>query len=208
MIEFEVEHPTVMDTGQQRVGEIYARSLLAIGQKTNQVDGLLEQVQTLADAVAKLSSFRALMESPRISFEEKSRLIDKAIGQKSTPNFTNFVKVLTRKNRFDCLPAVAAAAKKIHNEVRGRVGATLITAEPVSPDELQFASGRLAKTLGKAVELSSQVDPSIIGGAIVRVGDTVYDGSTKNQLRRARSAAVQRAHQEIRDSLGRFATEN
>ncbi len=202
------EHSTAMDTSQQRVGEIYARSLLAIGQKSGHVDSLLEQVQSLAEVVAKLPPFRALMESPRVSFEEKAKLIDKALGPQSTPDFTNFVKVLTRKNRFDCLPAVSAAAQKLHNEIRGRVGATLITAEPVDADMLRHTSTQLAKTLGKEVDLKSQLDPSILGGSIVRVGDTVYDGSAKNQLRRARSAAVQRAHQEIRDSMNRFATEN
>jgi F-type H+-transporting ATPase subunit delta len=203
-----VEHSNVLDTDQQRIGEIYARSLLAIGQQSGQVPELLGQLDSFTAALAKLPSFRALLESPRVSFDEKTRLIDRALGNKATPHFRNFVKVLARHDRVSCLPAVWTAAKNLDNEYRGRVGVILITAEPIDDDVRTYAVTSLTKTLGKEIELNSRVDPSILGGAIVRVGDTVYDGSAKNQLRRARSAAVQRAFQEIRDSFNRFATEN
>jgi F-type H+-transporting ATPase subunit delta len=200
-----VEPPTVLDTDQQRIGEIYARSLLAIGQQTGQVDQLLEQLESFTAALAKLPSFRALLESPRIGFEQKAAIIDRALGARATPHFRNFIKVLARHDRMPCLAAVGIAAKKLDNEYRGRVGVTLITAEPIDDEIRQYATARLTQTLGKEIELSARTDPSIIGGAVVRVGDTVYDGSAKNQLRRARAAAVQRAYQEIRDSMNRFA---
>jgi F-type H+-transporting ATPase subunit delta len=202
------EQPTVLDTDQQRVGEIYARSLLTIGQQSGQVAQLLEQLESFTAALAKLSSFRALLESPRISFDEKSAIIDRALGSRATPHFRNFIKVLARHDRMECLPAVWVAAKRLDNEFRGRVGVTLITAEPIDDEIRQYATATLSQTLGREIELSTRTDPSIIGGAVVRIGDTVYDDSAKNQLRRARSAAVQRAHQEIRDSISRFAIES
>jgi F-type H+-transporting ATPase subunit delta len=202
-----VEHATVLDTAQQRVGEIYARALLAIGQSTGQIDGLMEQLCSFADAVQTLPSLRGAMVSPRVSFEQKSRLIDKALGNQAAPMFKNFIKVLARKGRFECLPAVRAAAVTLYNEYRGRIEAVMTTAEPISDENRRYAEEQLAKKLGKQVELQCRVDPSIIAGSIIRVGDTVYDGSAQTQLRRARHAAVQRAFQEIRDSFGRFAKE-
>jgi F-type H+-transporting ATPase subunit delta len=203
-----VEHPTVLDTDQQRVGEIYARSLLAIGQRGDRVDELLGQLRAFNSAVAKLPAFRLLLESPRISFDEKSSLLDKVLGQRASPEFINFVKVLTRKGRFECLPAVQVSANRLCNEYRGRVAATLVTAEPISDESRQYAVEQLTKSFGREIDLTCRTDPSIIAGAVVRVGDTVYDGSAQMQLRRARTTAIQRAHQEIRDSFSRFAKDN
>ena len=203
-----VEHATVLDTDQQRVGEIYARALLGLGRQSGGLDSLLEQLQSFEQAVVQLPAFRRLMESPRVGFEQKSKLIDRALGGRASAEFVNFVKVLTRKQRFECLQAVREAAQKLYNEYRGRVAATLTTAEAISDENRHYSADQLAKTLGKEIDLTFRVDPSIIAGVVVRVGDTVYDGSTKTQLQRARSFAVQRAYQEIRDSFSRFATES
>lgn len=203
-----VKHKTVLDSDQMRLGEIYARALLAVGQKTGSLEPLLDQIRSFAEAVGQLPKFRWAMESPRLSAVDKSRLIDQALGGKATPEFKNFVKLLARKQRFDCLSAVSAAAAKLYNEYRGRVSATLTTAEPISEDNRNYTAERLSRQLGKEVELVCRVDPSIIAGSVVRVGDTVYDGSTRTQLQRARGAALQRAFQEIRDSFSRFAKES
>ena len=208
-METAVEHETVLDTTQQRAGEIYARSLLALGQKSGRLDGLFEQLNSFVDdVVLKIPMIRKVLESPRIGFEQKEQLIDKVLAKGATTEFKNFIKVLTRKNRFDCLQAVQAAARKLFNDYSGRIAATLITAEPATDEIKKLACDRLAKQLGKEIDLKTQVDPSIIGGTVIRVGDTVYDGSVKNQLRRARSSAVQKAYQQIRDTFGKFVTEN
>jgi F-type H+-transporting ATPase subunit delta len=203
-----VEHATVLDTTQQRAGEIYARALLAIGRNTGQMDELLAQLDSFVDdVVRKLPLLGQALDSPRLNQAQKERVIDRALAKGATADFRNFVKVLTRKNRFGAIRAVQAAAHKLYNEYRGRVAATLITASPPGSEVLQWANQTLARQLGKEIDLRSQIDPTIIGGAVIRVGDTVYDGSVKNQLRRVRASAIQKSYQQIRDTFERFVTE-
>jgi F-type H+-transporting ATPase subunit delta len=202
-----VEFATVLDSTQQRAGEIYARALLGIGESVGQVEPLLEQLDSFVDDVlAKLPQLRLAMESPRISLENKERLIDRALGDGASREFRNFLKVVARKRRFDALPAIRAAAHKLYNDRRGRVAATLTTAEPISDDVRDQTARDLARRLGKEIQLRTRVDPEILGGIVIRIGDTVYDGSLKNQLRRVRTVAIQRAYDQIRQSIDQFMT--
>jgi F-type H+-transporting ATPase subunit delta len=200
-----VEHATVLDSVHQRAGEIYARALLGLGQKTDRVEPLLEQLDSFVDDVlGKIPQLRMAMESPRISLEQKERWLDRALGSAASPEFRNFLKVVARKHRFQSLPAIRTAAHKLYNEYSGRVAATLVTAEPISDDLRGEAARGLARKLGKEVQLQTRVDPQIIGGIVIRIGDTVYDGSLNNQLRRVRASAVQRAYERIRESMETF----
>jgi F-type H+-transporting ATPase subunit delta len=78
------------------------------------------------------------------------------------------------------------------------------TAEALTEDQLSSIVNRLKQTLGLDVLVKTQVDPDLIGGLVVRVGDTVFDGSVANQLVHLRKTAVDKAVQEIRQSLDRF----
>ena len=88
----------------------------------------------------------------------------------------------------------------------GRVQATLTTAEEFEDSTRAKISDRLSSVLGKQVSLSAVVDPEIIGGMVVRVGDTVYDASVANQLNQVRAKAIKRAADAIRERLDRFAS--
>ncbi len=206
-MENEVEHATVLDSVHQRAGEIYARALLGLGQKQNAVEPLLQQLDSfLDDVLRKLPKLRMILESPRISLDRKEQLLDRIVGS-AAPEFRNFLKVLARKGRFAALPAIRAAAHKLDNEYSGRVAATLVTAEPISDDIRAEAARGLARKLGKEVQLQTRVDPNILGGIVIRVGDTVYDASLNNQLRRVRSAAIQRVYDRIRESIDQFTSQ-
>lgn len=197
---------SVFDTDRQYLGGVYARALIGMADKTGQVDALVEELSSFSNALALIPNLRKALESPRIAFADKSKLIDKALTGKASLPFINFVKVVTSKGRADCIPAIQRAAKSICDERAGRVQATMITAQPVNETMKQKVAERLSQVLGKKVLVASEVDAEILGGLVVRVGDTVYDGSLKNQLSQFRAAAIGRANQEIRNSLDRFAT--
>lgn len=201
------KHATVFDADQQHIGDVYAKALLSVGQETGQVDELVEQLGDFVAAVDSLPKFRAALESPRISVDEKEAMVQKAVGGKVNKDLLNFLKVLGRKGRFDCLSAICGSARKMHDEMAGRAQATLTTASEVDASVVEGIASRLEKVLGKKVNLTASVDPDIIGGMVVRVGDTVYDGSVANQLRQVRAKAIKAASDSIRSSLDRFAIE-
>ncbi len=202
------ELPTVFDTDKQYLGTVYAKALIGVGQSTGKTETLLEELGSLVNTVLpKLDTLRATLESPRVPFEAKTRLIDKALKGKATDEFVNFLKVLCRKNRFDCIGAIDRAATRLHNEASGKLEATLVTASQVDDSVKSRVKDQLEKLFNKKIELATQIDQSIIGGLVVRVGDTVFDGSLANQLKQVRRAAVERANLEIKKSIDRFAIE-
>ena len=201
------QQPTVFDTDQQQLGETYAKALLGLSDQPGTVDTYVDQVKGVAQAVIELPKLKAIMESPQIGFDQKSALIDKAFGGVEQ-KVKYFLKVLARNGRFNCLSATAASAEKLRNEAAGRVQGELTTATEVDESVVGRIADRLSKVIGKEVKLTSRVDTGVIGGMVIRIGDTVYDGSVVNQLAQVRAKAVQKASDAIREKLDRFASSN
>lgn len=199
------QQPTVFDTDQQQLGAVYAKALLGFGQQSGKLDELMEELSGVTDAVNKLPKLKAALESPRIDVASKHGLIEKAFSGRISKEMLNFLKIVSSKSRLDCLGAIQTSAEAMHDEMAGRVQATLTTAEPIEDSLRDQVASKLSKSLGKKVSLKSTVDPSIIGGMVVRVGDTVYDSSVVSQLEQVRVKAAKRAADAIREKLDRFA---
>lgn len=201
-------HPTVFDADQQHIGDVYAKALLAVGKESGKLDELVQQLDSFVRAVADLPKFQAALESPRIPVADKESMIQKAVGGSVDSDLLNFLKVVGRKGRFDCLTAISGAAHRMHDDMAGRAQATLTTASEVDDSVKNGIASRLEKVLGKQVSLTASIDPEIIGGMVVRIGDTVYDGSVANQLHQVRTKAIKAASDSIRTSLDKFAVDS
>jgi len=203
----ETKHETVFDTGQQYLGSVYAKALLAAGEKAGETDAVLEGLQSLVDDVLEQApGLEATLISPRVPLEAKENMLQTAFGGKTAPTLLTFLKVLCRRGRFDCLRAILRATRKQYNELRGRVEVQLTSADPLSASELESTTNQLRSALGRDVDVQLNVVPDLIGGLVIRVGDTVYDGSLANRLRRMRNDMVAQSTQQIRGELDRFAT--
>lgn len=198
--------PTVFDSTQQQVGEQYARALLQLGQASGTTDELLNQLGWLSGVVRELPKLAGLLESPRVSLADKEGVLAKALNDRVSRDFLNFARLLVRKGRFDCLPAIQSAAVRLRDEVTGRVRGVVTVAHPVTDQAVAGLAANLGKKLGREVQLTSEVDPAIIGGVVVRVGDTVYDASVRNRLKQLRTRAAKNAADAIREQMGRFAS--
>lgn len=196
---------TIFDTTQQQMGEVYARALLGLGQVKGSVDTLVSELQAFAAALRQLPKLQATLAAPRVPLAAKESMLRKSLQGKVSGDFLNFVLLLAKKNRFDCYPAIVAAAESIQDEMANRVRGQVTTAAPMSESSRQALAAKLSTRLGKQVALSTRVDESIIGGVVVRVGDTVFDGSIANQLQQLKIKAAKRIADAIRSSLDRFA---
>lgn len=195
---------TVFDPDQQQLGDIYAKALLGFGTKSGNVDQLVDELEGIVGAIDELPDFKSSLESPRIAGSDKASMIEKAFGGKVSQDLINFLKILGNKDRFDCLDALLGSVKRMHDEMAGRVEATVTTAEAIDDAVKQKISDQLSNALGKTVHLTASVDPNIIGGMVVRVGDTVYDGSVISQLAQVRSQVTKRATDTIRSTIDKF----
>ena len=200
---------TSVDTGQQYLAAVYAKALLGATERAGNTEAVLEELEALLSEVfQQLPKLESALTSPRVGQEEKLRLLELAIGSRVSRALLDFLKVLARRGRLDCLRAITRAARQQLNEIRGRVEVTLVTAEPLGEDSTRQAAERLQTALGQQIDLSTSVDPDLIGGAIVRVGDTIFDGSVINRLEQMRRTAHSNSAQKMRDELDRFATSN
>lgn len=198
--------PESFDTDQQYLGTVYAKALLGAADKAGTTEAVLSELDSLImDVLDSLPKLEATLSSPRVSNENKIGILDKAFGKKMTKELLNFLKVVVGHGRFDCLRAIRRATRRIYNEMRGRVEVEVRTAEVVDSELLSTITTRLRAALGRDIDLTTRVDPELIGGMLVRVGDTVYDGSVINQLSRLRVATLEKTSREIREALDRFA---
>ncbi len=199
-------HPTVLDATQQQIGRVYAEALLGAAEKTGSVETVREEFASLVDDVlSKMPRFEAVLQSPRVSHEEKVRLLDTAFQGRMSKELLNFLKVVSRRGRMPSLRAIQRAFENLYNERAGRREVVVRTAEPLTDELYAQIADRLRQSLGMEPVLRVEVDPELIGGVVIRIGDTVYDGSVARQLVRLRDETAARIAREIRQGADRFA---
>ncbi len=197
----------VIDVGKQQVAKVYAQALLAACENAGAglADAAVEQLTSVvSDVLAQLPEFSALLSSPRVSPEEKDRMLDKAFGTQMLPQLLTFLKVLARRGRLDCLPEMALMARKQLDVLRERTEVTLTTAVPIDAATQELIAERLRVVLGTRVTLKVRVKPEVLGGFVIRVGDTVYDASVATRFQKLRADAVKATEAKIRSELERF----
>lgn len=178
--------------GTEGLGQVYAEALADAAE----AQGVLADVGAELIALARQwrvdPSLRAFFLSGAIRRDAKSATIDRVFRGKSSDLFTDFLHVLLRRNRLFTLPDAADAFDQILDAKLGRVPVTLTTAAAVEASDLSAWASRLASAIGKTPVLTHVVRPAILGGAIIRVGDMVADGSVRRHLSelRARIARV------------------
>ncbi|MCA9140045.1 MAG: ATP synthase F1 subunit delta [Planctomycetales bacterium] len=179
----EVKHETVMDTGAEKLGKTYAQALLGAAEKAGVTDKIVDQLIQLVDQyLAKSPQLAAAFSSPRINVDEKYRIIDKIFGSDFEPLLLTFLKVMASRGRLGHVAAVRDGALALYDEMSGQVLAKIRTAVPLDDSLRASITQKLGTATGKKVRLLESVDSDLIGGMVIRIGDTVFDDSVANRL--------------------------
>jgi len=195
-----------IDAGRQHLGTVYAKALLGAAEKAVQADQVVDELESLIhDVLDKHAKLGAILMSLRLTHEERLPIIEKAFGGKLSPTLMTFLKVVSKHGRLDSLRAIARAARKQLNAIRGRVEVLVETAHPLSNPLRDRITSRLSELLGKQVILTSRINDELLGGLVVRVGDTVYDASLAASLKRMEQVTLEHTKEAIRKSIERFA---
>lgn len=168
----------------------YAEALLALARQANDTAGWGRAVSALGDAVAQDATLRNFLAAPQVSASQKSAILGKALGGQTAPNFVRFVQKVVSNRRQMLLPEVATEYHNLLDEAEGRVHARVTVAREFDAGTRDAIAAALGKALKKTVVPHVTVDPRILGGVVVRVGDTVMDGSVKRKLGRLRDRLV------------------
>ena len=121
------------------------------------------------------------LENAKMSEELKFAVIDQALPS-ALPEVRNLLKLLVSKGRGESFVRVRDVFQELWDQARGIAHAQVITAVPLSPEEEVAIAAQLSRTTGRQVDVQTHVDPSIIGGIVARIGDTLIDGSTRSRL--------------------------
>jgi F-type H+-transporting ATPase subunit delta len=158
----------------------YAQAIFEIALEKKNLDRWQSDLQKVIDAVAE-GDLLAALESPKIKFEDKSKLLKKQL-KKINPLAMNLLKLLITKSDIGIVGEIAQEYQLLLNDYRGIKSADVLTALPLDDKDKKELADKLGKMVDAKVELKSRVEPDILGGIVARVGGKLLDGSTRSKL--------------------------
>lgn len=173
-----------------RTARPYAQAVFDTARKEDDLAGWSEKLALLA-AVSDDSTIKTMVASPRVTADQLAEALNSVCGDKIGSYGQNLVRLLARNRRVGALPDIAIQYEKLRAESEQLVEAELITALAVSDDQVKQLAAALERKLGRAVKLESRVDPSLMGGAVIKTGDLVIDGSVTTKLNKLNSVLGQ-----------------
>jgi F-type H+-transporting ATPase subunit delta len=143
-----------------------------------------------AASIAADETVGHLLANPAVALETRTEMADSIFGKTISRPALNLIGLMLRRGRIEQLPRVAAEFRRLDNARQGITMTTATSAAPLTPDEVRALTERMEQFTGGSVELDLQVDPSLLGGLVVRVGDRLIDGSVRGRLERLRNQLV------------------
>ncbi|MGH1426922.1 MAG: F0F1 ATP synthase subunit delta [Arenicella sp.] len=159
----------------------YAKAVFDLATESSNQDDWSLVLESLAN-IAQDEEFGKAVNSPQVKPEQLEELILGVLGKKLPEGGDNFVKLLTQNGRLESLPDVQQQYALLLAESRKSIEAEVLTARPLSADQKSSLTDALQSRLGVSVALVETVDESLIGGAIVKAGDLVIDGSARGRV--------------------------
>ena len=198
------KHDTVLDVTAEQIARVYARAFMGAAAKSPDTVGLVEQVGSLVGVLDRSPRIEEVFRSALVAQEDKERLLDRVFKDRASADVLNFLKVLARHGRLDLIRPIARLVEKLDRQRRGLTDVEVRVARELADDIRTDIHDRLRRVLGTEPVLRVAVDPSLIAGIWVRVGDRVYDGSVRTRLEQARRAMIDRATEMIETNPERF----
>lgn len=174
------------------VARRYAQALFSLAQEKAMMDQVESDLGIIMQRLADNANIRRVVEHQDIAPERKVALVQQVFGGTVSPLTLNFVCVVVSKRREDHLREMYKQYVELANDQRGVLEAEVRSAVAMSPEQIDALASRLGNRLGKTLRLQAKVEPELMGGIVVRVGDTLLDGSVRTRLKRLRERLVQR----------------
>lgn len=167
----------------------YAEAAFEVGLRDSTVEAWRSELDTAA-LIASDERVGRMLANPAIALEQRAELAKRLFGTVVSGPVLNLIQLMIRRGRIHELPRLAAEFQRLDNARQGITLATATSAAPLTNDEVQALTRRMEQFAGGRIELDVQVDPSLLGGVVVRVGDRLIDGSVRGRLERLRNQLV------------------
>ena len=169
----------------EEIAQVYARSLFEVAEEHDKLDEVRDQIGQFADALGESRDLQTFFFSPYFSTEEKKTGLDSAL-EGADPVVENFLALLIENHRMPVLFRVRREFDQMWREVNKLLPVQITSAVELDKAVTQQIGDEIGRQTGRTVELTSTVDPDVLGGLIVRVGNSVLDASIRTRLERLR----------------------
>ncbi len=170
------------------ISKRYARAFFDIAGEEQKLEQYYNELHQFSSVIAQNKDLGGFLANPIFEQEIKKKVLEKIIGKLSlSPMTINFLKLLIDKKRIDVLPDIETCYRQLMDETLKTVRVTVKTAFELTPDMRSYITSSLKKMTGRTVDVTVENDKNLLGGIVIGVGDTLYDGSIKNQLNNMRN---------------------
>jgi F-type H+-transporting ATPase subunit delta len=198
-------HETALDDATRHVARVYAEALLNAAAKAGRDGEMLQELEALVgDVFARDPGLEVFLASPAVTRHQKADVLRKALGGRADELLLNFLLVLNEHDRLGALRAVAAVYRELYDERSGRIKVNVTSAVPLSDEQQDRLRHRLREQFHREPVLQTRLDPDLLGGLVVQVGDWVWDASVRTQLAEIRDQIIERSTHAIQSGRNRF----
>src|SRR3954471_8973969 len=169
----------------EEIAAVYARSLFEVAKEQDKIDLVREQLGEFADALNETRELQVFFFSPYFSTTEKEDGLDRAVSG-ADPAFVNFLKLLIENHRMPVVFRVRRGYDVLWEAENQLLPVRVTSAVELDKGTVKQIGDRIAEQTGRKVDLSAEVEPDILGGIVVRVGNSVLDASVRNRLEQLR----------------------
>jgi F-type H+-transporting ATPase subunit delta len=198
---------TVMDVTGDEVARGYAVAFWNVAKKSSNPGSLVEELSSFGtDVLDKFPKLDETLRSAIVRDEQRTQLLDRIFAGRLSNELLTFLKVMSRHGRLGLVRSAARIVRKLYADDQGMVDVDVRVASPLADNLKNEIQAKLRTVLGNEPVLNVTVDPSLIAGMVIRVGDRVYDSSVNTQFNLARQAMIDRAIDLIQTQPGKFLT--
>lgn len=167
-----------------RVASRYAGALFAVAERHSILDAVATDLELMRRFLTEVPRLRAVIMEPLVSDSRKYAVADEAFGDRVTASSLNFLKLLIRKHHETLIEECTREFRALLADHNNTADAEASSAVPLTPEQMTRLTQSLQTLTGKTIRLTTQVDAALVGGVVVRMGDTVIDGSVRGKLAR------------------------
>jgi F-type H+-transporting ATPase subunit delta len=192
------------DPGARAVATLYAESFLSAAAANNTPSAPEELSSFLSDVLAQFPEFRDVLLSDFAGRDEKLKIISRVIAPRCSEFFANFLRVLVRHGRMELLPVINEVVVRLQETAAGRQRVKVRSARSLTSKARGDIVAALKARFGFDPILEESIDPQLLGGVVLQIGDTVFDSSLRSRLKALQGRLVEKTFNEIQSRRDRF----
>lgn len=174
----------------ERVAQQYAKALFNMAGSDAQLHAIAKGLDTFSEVLKRTPKFLRFLSNPQLSLEQKEEILLEALGNDKDPILISVLQLMLERNRISCLGALPAMFDKLVDERVGILRVKAATAQPLDAATKAELQAKLEQFYHKSVQITEEVDPALVGGAVITMGTHMIDSSVRGRLAKIKESLL------------------